>query len=317
MRPLLKHAKKIAARDVPILLSGETGAGKTHLAQLVHESSARASRPFLAVNSGALPTALIEAELFGHVKGAFTGAEEERIGKFAHVQDGTLLLDEIDALPLSAQTKLLRVLDQGVFEPVGSNQSLPFRARLIAASNQRLEGLIEKDLFRADLYYRLNVVQLYVPALRDRRPEIRPLVDCFLETLATKHGVPVPAVDANVWDVLAQYDWPGNLRELRNAVEHALTFCEGGSIQVEDLPAKFGEFASPGMLGVTPREHERLPDSIAQQSPNFLALARKEGEYRHLLDVLDECHNNKTQAARVLGISRTALYKKLLAFGIS
>jgi DNA-binding NtrC family response regulator len=283
----------------------------------MHQSSARASQPFLAVNCGVLPTALIEAELFGHSKGAFTGANEERVGKFAHVGNGTLLLDEIDALPLSAQTKLLRVLDQGVFEPVGSNQSLPFKARLIAASNQRLEELIEKDLFRADLYYRLNVIQLYVPALRDRREEIRPLVDWFLQMLAAKHGVPVPGVDACVWKVLEQHDWPGNLRELRNAVEHALTFCEDGTIHVEDLPAKFSGLDHPGSRPLTNLAREPLPQSIARQPSNSLARARQEGEYRHLLDVLDECQNNKTQAARALGISRTALYKKLLIFGIS
>jgi len=195
MRQLLHRVQRIAARDVSILLNGETGAGKTHLARRIHQTSPRASRPFVAVNCGSLPANLIESELFGHKRGAFTGADADRAGKFAYVQDGTLLLDEVDALSLSAQAKLLRVLDEGVFEQIGCNKSLPFRGRLIAASNRALEGLIEKDLFRADLYYRLNVVQFHIPALRDRMDEIRPLVRNFLNALAEKHGIPVPAVD--------------------------------------------------------------------------------------------------------------------------
>ena len=195
MRQLLNRAQRIAARDVSILLNGETGVGKTHLARWIHQASPRASRPFVSINCGSLPANLIESELFGHKRGAFTGADEERVGKFAYVQDGTLLLDEIDALTLSAQAKLLRVLDEGVFEQVGCNKSLPFRGRLIAVSNRALEELIDQGQFRADLYYRLNVMQFHIPALRDRMDEIRPLVRYFLTTLARKHGVAVPAID--------------------------------------------------------------------------------------------------------------------------
>jgi DNA-binding NtrC family response regulator len=317
MQKLLDRAQRIAARDVSVLLNGETGVGKTHLARRIHQMSPRASRPFVSLNCGSLPATLIESELFGHKRGAFTGADEDRAGKFAYVQDGTLLLDEIDALSLSAQAKLLRVLDEGVFEQVGCNKSVPFRGRLIAASNRSLEELIERDLFRADLYYRLNVVQFQIPALRNRMDEVRPLVRYFLETLAQKHGIAVPAVDNAVWSVLETYHWPGNLRELRNTIEHAVAHCEGLTIGLEELPTKFSQQAVAAAGSGPQLNGEPLPPAGTEHPRNALARARHEGEYRYLLGVLDLCDNNRSQAARALGISRTALYKKLVNFGIS
>jgi DNA-binding NtrC family response regulator len=317
MRQLLSRAQRIAARDVSILLNGETGVGKTHLARWIHQASPRASRPFVSINCGSLPANLIESELFGHKRGAFTGADEDRVGKFAFVQDGTLLLDEIDALPLTSQAKLLRVLDEGIFEQIGCNKSLPFRGRLIVASNRTLEELVEKDQFRADLYYRLNVVQFHIPALRNRTDEVRPLVRSFLNSLAKKHDVAVPLVDHEVWRVLETYHWPGNLRELRNTIEHAVAHCEGTKIGLEELPAKFSQNGAAAALSSPHPTSEPLPVANVKESRNGLAHARQVGEYRYLLGVLDMCDNNRSQAARALGISRTALYKKLGAFGIS
>jgi two-component system response regulator HydG len=314
MRELLNRAGRIAARDISILLGGETGAGKTHLARWIHQHSPRASKPFVSVNCGSLPANLIESELFGHKRGAFTGADEERDGKFAYVKDGTLLLDEIDALPLSSQAKLLRVLDEGMFERIGCNKSLPFRGRLIAASNRTLEVLIERDLFRADLFYRLNVVQFHIPALRERRDEIRPLVRHFVKVLARKHEIAVPAVEHAVWNVLETYDWPGNLRELRNTIEHAVAHCERAAIGLEELPAKFQAAMATRSTQANGRQ---LSNSKLEQSRNGLARARHDGECQYLLGVLDLCDNNRSQAARALGISRTALYKKLVNFGIT
>jgi DNA-binding NtrC family response regulator len=317
MRQLLNRAQRIAARDVSILLNGETGAGKTHLARWIHQASPRSSGPFVSINCGSLPTNLIESELFGHKKGAFTGADEDREGKFAFVQDGTLLLDEIDALTLPAQSKLLRVLDEGVFERVGCNKSLPFRGRLIAASNGSLEELIERGQFRADLFYRLNVVQFSVPPLRNRMEEIRPLVRCFLATLAKKHGISVPTIDREVWHAFENYHWPGNLRELRNAIEHALADCEGTMIGVDQLPPKFRSPTAATPASGTEESATPIPAAAEVPPRNPLAHARQMGEYRYLLGILEMCDNNRSQAARALGISRTALYKKLGSFGIS
>jgi DNA-binding NtrC family response regulator len=317
MRHLLTRAQRIASRDVSILLNGETGVGKTHMARWIHQSSPRALRPFVSVNCGSLPATLIESELFGHKKGAFTGADEDRTGKFAFVQDGTLLLDEIDALSLSAQAQLLRVLDEGVFEQVGCNKPISFRGRLIAASNHPLEDLMESNRFRSDLYYRLNVVQFQIPPLRNRMDEIRPLVGHFLSILSHKHGLAVPEVDDSAWNALETYHWPGNLRELRNTIEHALTHCEGSTIGLTELPPRFFERAVPAVSRPRQITSEPLPAASAKHSRSALARARHEGEYRYLLGVLDRCDNNRSQAARALGISRTALYKKLVAFGIS
>jgi DNA-binding NtrC family response regulator len=317
MRRLLSRAQRIAARDVTVLFNGETGAGKTHLAKWIHQASGRSSRPFVSINCGSLPANLIESELFGHKKGAFTGADEDRVGKFEYVEDGTLLLDEVDALSLSAQAKLLRVLDEGLFERVGCNKSLPFRGRLIAASNRSLEDLIEQDQFRADLYYRLNVVQFAVPALRHRMEEIRPLVRYFLGTLAKKHAVPIPAIDRQVWHALETYHWPGNLRELCNTIEHALTDCEGTTIGMDQLPAKLRQHSVLAASTAEQVSAEPVLAAIDGRPRKALAHARQMGEYRYLLGVLDMCGNNRSQAARALGISRTALYKKLVNFGIS
>jgi DNA-binding NtrC family response regulator len=315
MRRLLYRARRLSTRDVSILLHGETGAGKTYLARWIHDASPRASRPFVSVNCGSLPANLVESELFGHKKGAFTGADDDRVGKFAYAQDGTLLLDEVDALSLAAQAMLLRVLDEGVFEPVGCNKSLPFRGRLIAASNRALDALVEKGDFRADLYYRLNVVQFSVPALRHRVEEIRPLMRRFVEKVAKNHGERVPAIDEQVWSVLERYEWPGNLRELRNTVEYALTECEGSTLGLEHLPPTFQQaakseadrpFHGEGGNGMETKDMPR----------KALAQARQMGEYRYLVGVLNMCGNNRTEAARQLGISRTALYKKLMNLGI-
>jgi DNA-binding NtrC family response regulator len=321
MRELLKRTERIAARDVSILLTGETGVGKTHLARWIHRHSPRSLRPFLSVNCGSLPTNLIESELFGHKKGAFTGADDDRVGKFAHVQDGTMLLDEIDALALAAQAKLLHVLDDGVFEQVGSNKPLAFRGRLIAASNRSLEELIERDQFRADLYYRLNVVQFHLPPLRERMSEIRPAVHYFLGALAEKHGLAVPVVDDEIWRLLERYPWPGNLRELHNAIEHAIILCDSATMGVRHFPALL-HARRDAVLDLPPdiSNGRRLPvaENLSQKrSRSSLAEARQEGEYRFLVEVLDLCDNNRSQAARALGISRAALYKKLVSLGIS
>src|SRR5262249_42272148 len=216
---------------------GETGTGKTRLARLIHELSPRRDQPFLAVNCAALPASLMESEMFGHVRGAFTGADRDRSGKFAEAGSGTLLLDEIDALPLTLQAKLLRVVEERAFEPVGSNKSQAMQARLVVASNRCLEEEAAAGRFRADLYYRLDVVSFFLPPLRDPSDLIRPLVGPLVAEFAARNGRAVSGVSAEALEALEAYGWPGNIRELRNVVERGVALCPGAQVELEDLPA--------------------------------------------------------------------------------
>jgi DNA-binding NtrC family response regulator len=228
--------RQVAPLDVTILLTGETGTGKTHLACLIHALSPRRHEPFMVIHGGALVGNLIGSEMFGHTKGAFTGAHEDRIGKFAAAGSGTLLFDDIDALPLPLQAKLLRALEERVFEPVGSNCSLAVEARLIAASNRVLEQEVESGRFRADLYHRLNVVAFCLPPLREQPDRIPELAIRFIKDCAARNGRPVQGIEGNALDVLRAYQWPGNIRELRNVIERAVALCRNHRIGPEDLP---------------------------------------------------------------------------------
>ena len=233
---LLEQIRRVGPQDTTLLFMGETGTGKTHLARLTHELSPRRDEPFLVIDCGALAPTLVESEMFGHVRGAFTGAERDRAGKFAAAAGGTLLLDEINALPLPLQGKLLRAVDERVFEPVGSNKLHPLRARLIVASSRPLDHEVREGRFRADLYYRLNVVGFYLAPLRERRRAIAPLAARFLVQSASRNSRPVCQIAPDALRALEQYDWPGNIRELRNVVERAVALCPGSDIQLGDLP---------------------------------------------------------------------------------
>ncbi len=233
---LLDHVRRVAPHDTTLLLAGETGSGKTRLAHLIHELSSRKNEPLMVVNCGALSANLIESEMFGHVRGAFTGADRDRVGKFAEVGAGTLFLDEIDTLPLSTQAKLLRVVEDRVFEPVGSNKSLPVRARIIAASNRPLADEVSAQRFRADLFYRLNVVELYLPPLRERRGAIPSLVAKFVREFADRNGQAIDGIEVDALRMLEAHDWPGNIRELRNVIERAIALSGGTRLTPEDLP---------------------------------------------------------------------------------
>jgi DNA-binding NtrC family response regulator len=233
---LMEQVERVAPQDTTILLMGQTGTGKTRLARLIHELSGRREQPFLVVDCGSLSPKLIESELFGHVRGAFTGAQRERTGKLAAASGGTLLLDEINSLPLPLQTKLLRVVDARVFEPVGSNKEQPLRARLIAASNVSLENEMASGRFHPDLYSRLNVVTLVLPPLRERRATIAALAKGFQKEFAARNRPDVHGFSPAALRALEVYDWPGNVRELRNVVERALALCKGPEVSPEDLP---------------------------------------------------------------------------------
>jgi two-component system response regulator HydG len=236
MAELLGQLRRVAPQDATLLFTGETGTGKTRLARLVHALSPRRAEPFLVVDCGALSPALVESELFGHVKGAFTGAERDRPGKLAAAGGGTLLLDEVNSLPGPLQAKLLRAVDERVFEPVGSDRPQPLRARLVAASNRPLEAEVAQGRFRPDLYHRLNVVGFHLPPLRERRTAVPPLAETFLAEFAARAGRAFYGIAPEAVRALQGYDWPGNIRELRNVVERAVALCPNGTIGLADLP---------------------------------------------------------------------------------
>jgi DNA-binding NtrC family response regulator len=312
MGRMMDQVRTVAPQDTTVLLSGETGTGKTHLARLVHELSPRRDAPFLVINCGALSSNLIESEMFGHVKGAFTGADRDRVGKFSEVGRGTLLLDEIDALPFALQAKLLRAVEERVFEPVGSNRSQPMRARLIAASNKSLDQEAAAGRFRSDLYYRLNVVGFTLPPLRLRPSIIAPIANQYIAEYATRNGREARGLSAEALRVLEAYSWPGNVRELRNVIERAVALCPGPEIGVDDLPSAL----RPSEPLATFAQVDRAASAAATSRPPTLARTAEEAEIARITEVLVKHGNNRLRAALELGISRMTLYKKLHKYGM-
>jgi DNA-binding NtrC family response regulator len=304
--------RRVAAMSSTVLLSGETGTGKTRMARLIHDLSPRRGQPFLVINCGALSANLIESEMFGHIKGAFTGADRDRVGKFAEVGSGTLFLDEIDSLPPDLQAKLLRAVEDRVFEAVGSNKTIEMHARLIVASNRDLEREVARGRFREDLYYRLNVVGFTLPPLRERPEVIAGLASRFLEQLAAQCDRRLRGFSAAALLYLESYLWPGNVRELRNVIERAVVLGIGEQIGIEDLPAavrgdRTAEFQ--------PLVHPLFEEAPAPTSPT-LGAVRAEAEQERILEALAKNRNNRVQTARDLGISRMTLYKKLHKYGL-
>jgi two-component system response regulator HydG len=310
--PLELQIRCVAPQEITLLLVGETGTGKTRLARLIHELSPRRAEPFLVVDCGALAPTLIESELFGHAKGAFTGANRDRVGKLAAAGRGTLLLDEVNSLPLPLQAKLLRAAGERVFEPLGSTRAQPLHARLIAASNADLRALVAEGRFRADLYYRLNVVAFFLPPLRQRRASIRALARKFFNEFTARGRLDVVGLGPQVLRALEAYDWPGNLHELRNVVERAVALCAGPEVGLEDLP----EGVRAALATAAPLPRLALPPAEGAEAPRTLAQSKREAEVRCLLEALRLSGNNRCRAARALGISRIALYKKLQKYGL-
>jgi DNA-binding NtrC family response regulator len=304
---LLRQIRAIAPLDTTVLLTGETGTGKTHLARVVHDLSPRRNKPFVVVACGALPPSLLESELFGHVRGAFTTADRDQIGRLAAVGDGTLLLDEIDCLPFECQSRLLRAMEERVFEPIGSTKPQPVRARFIAAANRPLEEEKAAGRFRADLYYRLKVATFSLPPLRERKDLIGPLAERFLAEFEARNGQATRGLSPVALEALAAYDWPGNIRELRNVMELAVAFCAGRIVQREDLPDAIRRDAGVSVAA---------PESADAAGENKLARARVRAEAQQLRDALAQAGNNRTHAAAALGVSRVTLYKKLRRHGL-
>lgn len=290
MRAVLSRAKKFAENDAPVVILGESGTGKEVLARALHANSIRSSRPFVAVNVAALPSELLESELFGHVKGAFTGADRVKAGLFEEAHGGTLFLDEIAEMPLALQAKLLRALQDGEIRRVGESRPFDVDARVVCATHRDLEELVARGTFREDLYYRLKVLTLRVPPLRDRREDILPLAHRFLDDEAPEKSF---AKDAEAR--LLGHRWPGNVRELQNAVKHGAALSSDHLVRADDLPEELGKSGSNGHTLYTPR-----------------TLADVERE--HVLTVLEACRGSQTEAARVLGIGRNTLWRKLRAW---
>jgi two-component system response regulator HydG len=301
--PLADRIALGACHDVTVLINGETGTGKTYLAKLMHDYSPRRQHRFMAIPCGAISANLIESEFFGHVKGSFTGADRTKVGKFAAVGEGTLLLDEIDTLGLEQQATLLRVIETGEFEPVGSTETQRCQARLIVASNIDLEKAVALGKFRADLYFRLNVMSFHLPPLRERIRDIEPLARGMAVRFARKFTKEIYDIVPEALAALEAFAWPGNLRQLENVIQHAVLMCNHPELQLRHLPAAVQETTLPALDDVP-----ILGDSLHQQ--------RDHAERSVIHRALVSNGFNRTRAADALGISRVTLYKKMKKYGL-
>ncbi len=302
MARLLERIATVADSDASILISGESGTGKELVARRVHARSPRAGAPFVPVNCAAFPETLLEAELFGHERGAFTGAVKKRHGRFKAADGGTLFLDEISEMPPLAQAKLLRALQEGIIEPLGTNEAQKVDVRILSATNRDLKKAIAEGRFREDLYYRLNVVGVHLPPLRERPGDLPLLLQHFL-TRFLPPGTPTPEITVEAWQALSMYPFPGNVRELEHAMKHAVVLSRGRTIGREHLPEDIVNVAS----STTPGDRSVAP----------LALIVKQAERAHLLKALAIADGKRMRAAELLGISRKNLWEKLRAHGIS
>ena len=298
MQNLFDLIDNVAQSDTPVIIQGQSGSGKELVARAIHRESPRRDKPFIKVNCAALNENLLESELFGHVRGAYTGADKTRIGRFEAAHEGTLLLDEIGDIPLALQVKLLRVLEDKKIERVGDNRAIPVDVRIISATNKDLEKLIETEQFREDLFFRINVFPLQCPTLAERRDDIPLIAQNFIRRNATSSGKKILGLTPEALEKLTLYSWPGNVRELRNAIEYAFVLCQSGAIGVTHLPSKVVSASE----AVTPE---------CRLDPGCL------DERAHLIQVLREAGGNQSEAARLLGVSRVTVWKRLKKYGIN
>jgi transcriptional regulator with GAF, ATPase, and Fis domain len=315
MRRVYALVDKVADTPMTVLIMGETGVGKEVVAEALHRRSGRSARPFVRLNCACLPETLLESELFGHEKGAFTGADRRKVGYFEAAQGGTIFLDEIGEIPPSMQAKLLRVLEEREVTRVGGTQPIEVDVRVVCATNRDLEAEVARRAFREDLYFRVGGFSLLVPPLRDRRTEVLPLADYFLAQMGSELGQSAPRLTAAARLALERHDWPGNVRELRNALERASVLSTGGVIEVDDLPERV-------------REATGAPDASHGAAAPLPAAARGEAgavdvkqriadiERQSILAVLEGCGGNQTRAARKLGLSRRALIYRMEKHGL-
>jgi two-component system nitrogen regulation response regulator GlnG len=333
MQNVFKLIGQLSGSVATALITGESGTGKELVARAIYHHSQRANQPFIAINCAAIPENLLESELFGHEKGAFTGASSQRIGKFEQCNRGTIFLDEIGDMSLPTQTKILRVLQSGVFERVGGNQPIQVDVRVIAATNKPLEQAVATRSFREDLFYRLNVVRIEIPPLRERREDIRLLVNYFLKKFAQQQKQAPKSISPDVLTALEQYHWPGNVRELENAIQRALVVAKGDAILLTDLSPEIVNDRSqmahlPTSSGVTvsvpPSLSTADPGDVPSLARALFQWARKERklkvipavERELIIQALIETQGNQVQAAKLLGITRATLRKRVDKFGI-
>jgi DNA-binding NtrC family response regulator len=305
---VMKLVGRVAATNLPVLITGESGTGKEVVASAIHRRSQRAEKPFVAVNCGAIPSELIESELFGHVRGAFTGAERDRRGLWEEANGGTVFLDEITETSLAFQVKLLRALQQGEIRRVGSNQTQRVDVRVIAATNRDADGEMREGRFRQDLLYRLNAVTLHLPPLRERREDTFPLAKHFAERMMPMDAHPI-SFSREALTLLEDYDWPGNIRELENAIVRAAALCDQ-VIRPEDLPERVRNYSKP------PLRESAMPAPVPETNDDEELLSLAEIECRHIVRVLARTGGNKQAAARVLGIDRTTLQRKIERYNL-
>ncbi|OPY10253.1 MAG: Transcriptional regulatory protein ZraR [Syntrophus sp. PtaB.Bin001] len=303
MSALTSMAARVASSRATVLLQGESGTGKELLARLIHQLSPRSGKPIITVNCGALPESLIESELFGHEKGAFTGATARRIGRFEEADGGTLFLDEIGELTMPVQVKLLRFLQEREFQRVGGNANIRADVRIISATNRDLEGMVKEGKFREDLYYRLNVVVMSIPPLRERKEDIPVLIDHFLERFAAENGKNVVGISSEARDLLMKYDYPGNVRELENIIERAVVIARNEVLSLEDLPFREDVMvASPG--------------GMPEEGEGKLRSAMENLEKQMIQDAMEKTGDHQTRAAEMLGLSERMLRYKLKKYGL-
>ncbi|MFH2009503.1 MAG: sigma 54-interacting transcriptional regulator [bacterium] len=313
MREIFRLLPDVAAADASVLIEGPSGSGKELVARALHNLSPRADRPFVRINCGALPDTLLESELFGYVKGAFTDARRDKPGRFAQADGGTILLDEIGDVSAAFQLRLLRVLQEGELEPLGATHTVKVDVRVVSATNRDLKQRVEEGAFREDLYYRLRVVPIQLPALRDRLEDIPLLVDHFVGMLTASTGKPIRGLTRDALQLLGTYSYPGNVRELRNILERAFVICHGELIDVDHLPQEVlsgvpVERRAPHRL--KPSERRILAGERAPHSPS------SSPEVTRLVEALDEHDWNRTRTARSLGIARNTLWRRMRDYGL-
>ncbi len=329
MERVYRTIRLVAPSNASVLLLGETGTGKELVATAIHQLSRRASGPFVRVNCGALSESLLESELFGHVRGAYTGAVNNRTGRFEAAHTGTIFLDEINSTSLLLQVKLLRVLQEREFERVGDTQTIRVDTRVIAASNRNLAAEVQSERFREDLYWRLNVVPVEIPPLRERREDITELVAHFLSVYSEANDCHVVHIEHAAMDALRQYHWPGNVRELQNYVERAVVMAEGDELHLELLPdaVRGAALVEPEQSPDPPRQvdvetliQEVVGQGLSETDPNESGLHPKivnRVERELIAQVMQQCNNVQTQAAARLGINRNTLHKKLKEYNLA